>query len=94
MDIQEQLALRMARERIEDAVCAAGQMRQSLRAGASVGAGPAGEAMVRPGRWIAGQPSPAPGRGAGTGPRSPSPAWTRTGAGQPRQAHSDAFQEL
>lgn len=61
MDIHEQLALRMAQERIEEAVRAAEQMRavRSARARRSARVR-LGSALVRLGHWMAGQSSPVP----------------------------------
>lgn len=61
MYIHEQLALRMAQERIEDAVRAAEQMRaiHSARARQSARVR-LGSALVRLGHWMMGLPSQAP----------------------------------
>jgi hypothetical protein len=61
MDIHEQLAFRMAKERVEDAVRAAEQMRAIRFARARRSARiRLGRAVVRLGHWTLGQPSPAP----------------------------------
>jgi len=57
MDLDEQIALRMARERIEEAVHAAEQ-RRALRAGRARSSPRArlGSALVRLGHWMMGHP--------------------------------------
>jgi hypothetical protein len=61
MDIFEQLALRMAKERIEGAVRTAEQMRAVRVAGACPPARVRlGRALVRLGHWMMDQPSPGP----------------------------------
>jgi len=61
MDLHEQLALQMAKERIEDAVREAQRMQaigfNGVRRSARVRLG---NALVRLGRWMAGQSSPVP----------------------------------
>ena len=61
MHIHESVALRMAQERIEDAVRAAEQMRtiRSARAPRSARVR-LGSALVRLGHWMIGHPSAAP----------------------------------
>ena len=61
MDIYEQLAVRMAKERIEDAVREAERMR-ALRAACAQPSARVrlGSVLARLGRWLAGQYSPLP----------------------------------
>jgi hypothetical protein len=61
MHIHEQVVLRMARDRMEDAVRAAEQVRAIRSAFAPRSARVRlGSALVRLGRWIIGHPSAAP----------------------------------
>jgi len=78
MDIHEQLAVRMAKERIEDAVRAVEQLRaiRFARARRSTRVR-LGRALAQLGHWMSGQPSPAPGRGTGSEPRAAQPCGGR-----------------
>ncbi len=61
MDIHEHIALRIAKERMEDAVRSAEQMRALRLARARTSARiRLGRALVQLGHWMLGQPSPAP----------------------------------
>lgn len=60
MYIHEEVALRMANERIQDARRAAEQQRMVHRAGAQTPARVRlGRSLVQLGHWVAGDPSPA-----------------------------------
>jgi len=61
MDIHEHIALRIAKERLEDAVRSAEQMRALRLTRARTSARiRLGRVLVRLGHWMLGQPSPVP----------------------------------